>query len=171
MRIITWSPWNAGVSPICGRDGRGPGSLSPVEAVIFVADQDDDGPAGTLGFLEGGCDAAGIGIAFDEVVAEAERHQKALGVGRGRVGRDAVAGPAAIADHHDDRDIEAQEPAADRVAGLHHAGVLDEDHWLLAAGVEPGRDRHRMALAAGLYAGGKKRSEEHTSELQSLAYL
>jgi hypothetical protein len=116
--------------------------------VVFVADQHDDRPSGALGLLEGGGDAPGIDIALDEVIIEAERHQEALGVGRRGVGRDAVAGPAAIADHHHHRNIQAQEPAADRIAGFHHAGVLDQDHRLAPAGEQPGGDRAGMAFTA-----------------------
>jgi len=37
-----------------------------VEAVVFVADQDDNWPPGALGLLKGGRDARRIGIAFAE---------------------------------------------------------------------------------------------------------
>src|SRR5947208_10426495 len=94
-------------------------SPSAVEAVIFVPDQHDNRPSGALGLLEGGGDAAGVGVALDEVVIETERHQEPLGVGRRGVGRDTVAGPAAIADHHHDRNVQAQQPATDRIAGFH----------------------------------------------------
>ena len=73
---------------------------------------------------------------------------KRLGIGRRGVGGDAVAGPAAIADHHHHRHVEAQQPAAQRIARFLQAGVLDQDHRLRAAGGEPGGDRAGMPLAA-----------------------
>ena len=98
-------------------------------------------------FLERDVDARRVGVVLDEVVVDVERVQEALGVGRRGVGRDAVARPAAQAHHQHDRHFHAQEPAADRIAGLHEAGVLDEHDRLRAAGVEARRDRHRGAFA------------------------
>ena len=103
--------------------------------MIFIAHQHGYRPLRALGFLEGNRDAVGIGVALDEVIVDTEGVEKTLGIGRGGVGVDAVAGIAAVADHHHHRNFQAQAPAAHRITGFHHAGVLDQDHGHLAAGV------------------------------------
>src|SRR2546425_4442449 len=59
---------------------------------------------------------------------------------------------------------------ASGLAGFDQAGLVGEDHGLDAvAEAQFGQDAADVGLDRGL--GEEERSEEHTSELQSLAYL
>src|SRR5687768_166105 len=69
--------------------------LFRAEAVVFVADEYRQRPLVLCRFLERDVDARRICVVLDEVVVDVERVQKALGIGRRGVGRDAVARPAA----------------------------------------------------------------------------
>src|SRR5262249_45374438 len=105
-----------------------PESLSlPVEAMVFVAHEHRDWSLGLFGLFKGHRNPRRISTGFYEVVVNPEGMQEALGVRSGGILGDAVPSPPAVSNHQHHRNIQAQSPAAERVAGFHQASILNKD--------------------------------------------